>query len=363
MRNYAFIAGFALFSSLAGPASAQIRAPGDLDLNGRVLLKVLVGMTDPGELNHPVSGLTIVVLGTNSERTEIRSDDAGIATAWLFSGTYRIVSLDTVTWERKPYSWDVIVQVLPGMGALRLTQENSMSAPAGAAPTVRAEPKPPAAQAVRPPPVTPQAARPQPVTAQPVTTQPVTAQPVTPPPDTTKPMVAPPSPPQAAPTTRASQAPGRAQRTRQGFWVNASVGYGRLGCYLCNGYFNGLAVGASFGGTLSSRLLLGLGTSGWTKSDGGVTRTLGTLDGRLRYYLGDKGGLFLTSGLGLGMIGRNVSGFGSDSEIGVGFVVGIGMDFRVASHLSVTPFGNAFAIRTANSDASVGQIGFGLTFH
>jgi len=161
----------------------------------------------------------------------------------------------------------------------------------------------------------------------------------------------------------ASPALAQHSQTRQGFWFNVGLGYGSLGCQDCSGRTGGLSGGLSLGGTLTPKLLLGVGTTGWRKSENGATLTVGTLDARVRYYPSATGGFFLTGGLGLGSIGANASGFGSASETGVGLMLGLGVDLRIGNSLSVTPFWNGFAINTSNSDANVGQIGIGLTTH
>ena len=101
----------------------------------------------------------------------------------------------------------------------------------------------------------------------------------------------------------------------------------------------------------------------WTKSEGGETLTVGTLDARIRFYPSATGGFFLTGGVGLGSISAGVSGLGSASETGLGLLLGLGVDIRVAKNLSFTPFWNGFAVRSSGSDANVGQIGVGLTIH
>jgi len=158
-------------------------------------------------------------------------------------------------------------------------------------------------------------------------------------------------------------AAGQRPHTRQGFWFNVGLGYGSLGCNDCDGREGGITGGLSLGGTLSPKVLLGVGTTGWTKSEGGATLTVGTLDARLRFYPSASGGFFLTGGLGVGTISVEVAGFGSESETGVGLVLGLGMDIRVGSNISLTPFWNGFAINTSNADANVGQLGLGLTVH
>ena len=151
--------------------------------------------------------------------------------------------------------------------------------------------------------------------------------------------------------------------TREGFWFNVGLGYGSLGCDDCDGRTGGLSGGLSLGGTLSQKLYLGVGTTGWYKSEFGTTLTVGTLDARLRFYPSETGGFFLTGGLGVGSISADVSGLGSGSETGVGIVLGLGFDIRVGNNLSVTPFWNGFAVKTSNGDANVGQIGLSLTVH
>jgi hypothetical protein len=161
----------------------------------------------------------------------------------------------------------------------------------------------------------------------------------------------------------AAPAAAQHEQTRSGFWFSGGLGFGSLGCDDCDGREGGLSGGLVFGGTLSPRFLLGGGTTGWTKSEGGAMLTVGTLDARIRYYTSEAGGFFLTGGLGLGTISADVSGFGSDSEVGVGVVLGLGYDFRVGSNVSLTPFWNGFAVRTSNADANVGQLGLSVTVH
>jgi len=152
-------------------------------------------------------------------------------------------------------------------------------------------------------------------------------------------------------------------QTREGFWFNLGLGWGTLGCDDCNSREGGLSGGLALGGTLSPKLLIGVGTTGWTKSEGGVTLTTGTLDARIRFYTSPTGGFFLTGGLGVGTISAELAGFGSDSETGVGLVLGLGYDIRLGTSASLTPFWNGFAVRTRNADVNVGQLGLGFTIH
>ena len=150
---------------------------------------------------------------------------------------------------------------------------------------------------------------------------------------------------------------------RHGFWFNGGLGYGSLGCDDCGSREGGLSGGLSLGGTLSPKFLLGVGTTGWYKDEGGASLTTGTVDARIRFYPSTTGGFFLTGGLGVGSVRVAVDGFGSASETGAGAMLGLGYDIRIGSSLSLTPFWNGFAVRTSNTDANVGQLGLSLTVH
>src|SRR5947207_12155337 len=73
-------------------------------------------------------------------------------------------------------------------------------------------------------------------------------------------------------------------QVRQGFWFSGGLGYGSLGCDNCGSRESGISGGLSLGGTITPRLLLGVGTSGWTKSDQGATLTVAEVDARVRFY-------------------------------------------------------------------------------
>jgi hypothetical protein len=150
---------------------------------------------------------------------------------------------------------------------------------------------------------------------------------------------------------------------RDGLWFSGGLGYGSLGCDGCSSREGGISGGLSVGGTISPRLLLGIGTSGWSKSQQGATLTVAEIDARVRFYPQTTGGFFLTGGAGVGSMTGSVSGFGSTTETGLGVILGIGYDYRVAKNASITPFWNGYAMRNSNVDANVGQIGLAITMH
>jgi hypothetical protein len=156
---------------------------------------------------------------------------------------------------------------------------------------------------------------------------------------------------------------GQGKHRRDGFWFNGGLGYGSLGCEDCDGRTGALSGGLALGGTVSQKVLLGVGSNGWTKSENGAELTVGTLLAVIRFYTSATGGFFLLGGLGVGSIHGEVSGFGSDTETGYGALVGLGYDIRVGDNVSLTPFWNGFAANTSNADANVGQIGLGITLH
>jgi hypothetical protein len=153
--------------------------------------------------------------------------------------------------------------------------------------------------------------------------------------------------------------PTRTIPQRSGFWFNAGLGVGSLGCDYCDGFrVDGLSGGLSLGGTLSDRWLLGFGTTGWARDTVLGTLSVGTADARVRFYPSLYSGFFITGGLGLGSVS-----LGNFSETGAGAVFGVGWDIRVSRNVSLTPFYNGFAMRSTIADANVGQIGLGVTIH
>jgi hypothetical protein len=152
-------------------------------------------------------------------------------------------------------------------------------------------------------------------------------------------------------------------QTRDGFWFSGGLGYGSLGCDNCGSREGAVSGGLSLGGTISPRFLLGVGTSGWTKSEQGATLTVAEIDARVRFYPQARGGFFLTGGIGVGSVTGSVTGFGSNTESGGAAILGMGYDIRVARNTSITPYWNGYAMKNSNTDANVGQIGLAVTLH
>ena len=174
------------------------------------------------------------------------------------------------------------------------------------------------------------------------------------------PQPSPEQPPQTpTPVTESSRPP----LVRSGFWFNAGFGYGSLGCETCLGErSSGGSGGISMGATVSDRVLLGGGTTGWYRSEDGVWISADTFDFRIRFYPVRTSGFFLNGGIGLGSVSIG-SGSTAISETGVGAMLGLGWDVRISRNVSLTPFWNGSGISTDTANVNFGQIGLGITVH
>jgi len=114
--------------------------------------------------------------------------------------------------------------------------------------------------------------------------------------------------------------PVRFPQSREGFWFSGGMGVGVAGCVGCVGREVGASGGLSLGGTISDRVLLGVGTSGWYKTIDGVSVNGGTFDTRIRFYPAVSSGFYLTAGAGLGSIAAS-NGVSSEREVGLGVLL------------------------------------------
>lgn len=307
----------ALLGLAASRTLGQTAQAGDLEPSGRVMTRIVVTMTEAGAFGHPVGSLTFLIVSENSDRISVRTNDAGVASAWLKPGAYRIVNPTAVEWSGRAYTWDIVTPVRARMGVIRLSQENATKVgPIGEAAIEGPATLPPS------PMVVPRAAN--------------TAR----------------SPRQSEPTP-----------SREGLWFNLGLGYGVLSCDVCDGSLGGISGNLAFGGTITPRFLLAVGTTGWVKSEEGVTLSARTLDARMRFYPATTGNFFLTAGVGVGSVNLDLAQYGSFTETGVGVVLGLGYDFRVGKNASITPFWNGIGIQAPEELVSVGQIGIGFTLH
>ncbi len=328
--------------------SAQGSSAGDRDANGRVMTKLAVTMSEPGAYGRPASDLAFLVVTEDGDRFSMRTNEAGVASMWLAPGSYRFVTPDPLKWEGYAYTWDRVIPIRAAMAVIQLTQNEARSIALAADGHVNGT----------------RTSEPYSLSSKPAPWKPVTA-----PTEDLRPSLASTRnqgsslQPSTARSHSVSETAPAHRQLREGFWFNIGTGYGAISCETCVGSVGGYSGGISFGGTLSPRFLLGVGTTSWLRSESGVSLLAGTVDARLRFYPTTTSGFFVTGGLGVGTIGADLAEYGSATEIGGGAVLGLGWDLRVAKGISLTPFWNAFAVATSSADANVGQIGIGLTLH
>jgi len=146
---------------------------------------------------------------------------------------------------------------------------------------------------------------------------------------------------------------------RKGFFIGFGFGYGGLSFEGADGTEGGVSGMLRIGGALSQKLLIGVESNGWYKSEQGATLTFGTLTGAVQFYPAANGGFFRSGGAGLATLTLT----GLDAEYGLGVLLGLGYDARVGRNFSITPFLNGFASSIDGTTVSVGQLGVGVTFH
>ena len=126
-----------------------------------------------------------------------------------------------------------------------------------------------------------------------------------------------------------------AQSRRQGFWISGGIGAGVDN----NSSEAGGAGYVRLGGTVG-KVLLGGETSGWTRSEDGVSLLRNNTMFTAMVYPSLVGGFFIKGGLGFSVIrvSGTVGGFSASvTENGFGSVLGLGYDIPISPKLSLTP--------------------------
>lgn len=159
---------------------------------------------------------------------------------------------------------------------------------------------------------------------------------------------------------------------REGVWGNVTLGLATVSCDACGSI--GLQTRLALGWTVSDRVRLGIaGDLTWSSyhnvgefstSDG--TNVLATVAPFVRFYPNEAGDFFLLAGAGLGITNiddPDVFLDLVDPKFGVGLIVGLGYDIRGSgSGVAVTPLLRGAWIGTSDPNATLLEIGFGLTF-
>ena len=161
----------------------------------------------------------------------------------------------------------------------------------------------------------------------------------------------------AAPAGLSAQHP----QVRNGFWIGFGFGYGSMGVSDCDdcGREGGLAAFLKLGGKLSDNWLLGFESNSWIEEEFETTVSVSASTATVYYYPKPAGGLHLKGGLGLGYL--DVEDVGD--ETGVGFLIGVGNDFRVGRNISIVPVLSWYLSDFDGGSINVLQLGAGITFH
>ena len=158
--------------------------------------------------------------------------------------------------------------------------------------------------------------------------------------------------------------PLNAQRTleRSGFFIGFGFGYGSLDI-TCDGCAvdreGGVSGYLKLGGALSERVLLGVESNGWYKSEEGVGITFGTLTGSVYLYPSSTANLYLRAGAGIATL--DVEDF--DTETGFGWSFGAGYDIPIGSRTGLTPFANWSFGDFDGGGTNVIQVGLGINWY
>jgi hypothetical protein len=150
--------------------------------------------------------------------------------------------------------------------------------------------------------------------------------------------------------------------SRQGFWIGFGFGYGSWGCEGCDDTIGSFSGTFRLGGTLSPHLRLGVSTNGWYKSEDGATLSMANLSAVLMIYPSASDGFHFTLGVGTSVLVASLSGFGSESEVGGGAIIGLGYDVMVARRFALTPYVNVVAGGFDGGYAYFAQFGLAATW-
>ncbi|HVX40240.1 MAG TPA: hypothetical protein VHB25_11755 [Gemmatimonadaceae bacterium] len=150
---------------------------------------------------------------------------------------------------------------------------------------------------------------------------------------------------------------------RQRGWFSLGLGAGTLGCSACEGHqATGLSGGLVLGHAINQSVLLGVGTTGWYKSEDGAAVAAGTVDLRIREYMNADSRFFSTVGFGLGHVSAAVDWYGAATEYGLGYVIGLGYDAPLSQTTALTPYFHYFGVHTQSVDVHVAQFGLAVTW-
>jgi hypothetical protein len=164
---------------------------------------------------------------------------------------------------------------------------------------------------------------------------------------------------------------------RRGFFLSVGMGGGSAGvtCPQCGDIpderMNGVSGYLRFGGTVSSRLQVGVEGSGWIKNSGGLERRIAGASLVFIGYPSATGGFWVKSGVG-GLRAVVENDIATVVGEGLMFQAGIGFDIPLGTGAALTPFANyiystgvAAAVNSVSTgfdlNPNVFQVGLGIT--
>jgi len=95
-------------------------------VNGRVVVHVVVSISDDETPYRPVGGLELGFFRPSGDSAVVVTDRTGSATILLTPGQYRLASLEPTQWKGVRYSWSMPVRVRPGMAEVELRSDQAM---------------------------------------------------------------------------------------------------------------------------------------------------------------------------------------------------------------------------------------------
>jgi hypothetical protein len=179
-----------------------------------------------------------------------------------------------------------------------------------------------------------------------------------------------------------AQAPAWAQSrgpSRQGLWGSVGFGTGSRSAsadgMVSSGRSGSVTGQFRLGGTIGERTLIGGEIDVWTKSESGLTATVGNVSAALYFYPMPDAGLFVKGGVGMGIASAGTN----DNTVtvrgnGAGLIAGVGYDYRIGRNISLTPTATLFMgwpgpLKYEGEDVFTGykynvlDLGVAITFH
>lgn len=125
MRVVTCLVAVALATMAPGLAAQRVSGDPGIVINGRVLVKVYVTLSDEQAPYFPVVGLPLRFVRAPRDTVSVLTDDAGVASTTLLPGDYQLVATRPTTWRGRRYTWSVPITVRAGTGAIDLTSQNA----------------------------------------------------------------------------------------------------------------------------------------------------------------------------------------------------------------------------------------------